>query len=276
MPELAEVEYYRRIWDRTLSGRIVSVHLHRDAGVFRDTATTALARSLTHSTLLSSEASGKQLLFGFSGKNWLGIHLGLTGELRRESASFKPGKHDHLLLRLQDQSLVFADPRLFGRVRYEQCESAPLWWQALPPSILGPEFTVLKVADFLRRHKRQPIKAVLLMQEQFPGIGNWMADEILWQSAIHPRRLSGELTPVEIKRLCQNTQFIAREALRIIAPDWGDLPDTWLFNHRWKDGGLCPATGTPLLRESIGGRTSCWSPGKQPLNPGAENLNLFM
>ena len=45
-----------------------------------------------------------------------------------------------------------------------------------------------KVADFLQRRARAPIKAVLLMQERFPGIGNWMADEILWRAAIHPAR----------------------------------------------------------------------------------------
>ena len=38
-----------------------------------------------------------------------------------------------------------------------------------------------------------PVKAVLLMQERFPGIGNWMADEVLWRAAIHPRRAAGTL-----------------------------------------------------------------------------------
>jgi len=44
-----------------------------------------------------------------------------------------------------------------------------------------------------------------------------------------------------------------------------NIPDTWLFNHRWAGGGRCPRTGVPLVREEIGGRTTCWSPGRQKM-----------
>jgi formamidopyrimidine-DNA glycosylase len=64
-------------------------------------------------------------------------------------------------------------------------------------------------------------------------------------------------------------------ALRTIAGAGGKLPpdlnihipDSWLFNHRWENGGLCPKTGVPLVREEIGGRTTCWSPGRQSPAP---------
>ena len=50
-----------------------------------------------------------------------------------------------------------------------------------------------ELANFLKRRAQAPIKAVLLMQERFPGIGNWMADEILWRAAIHPKQAAGSL-----------------------------------------------------------------------------------
>ncbi|NJK91109.1 MAG: Fpg/Nei family DNA glycosylase, partial [Blastochloris sp.] len=88
---------------------------------------------------------------------------------------------------------------------------------------------------------------------------------ILWRASLHPRRSAGSLTPREIKTLWKHTQKVIRDALRVIGHDWSDPPNSWLFNHRWKDGGLCPKTKTPLIRETIAGRTTCWSPGRQAL-----------
>lgn len=96
-----------------------------------------------------------------------------------------------------------------------------------------------------------------------------MADEILWRSAIHPKRLAGSLTETEIKALYRETRWVAERALKLIGEaktaTLPDPPKTWLFPHRWEDGGKCPKTNTPLVREEIGGRTTCWSPARQTL-----------
>ncbi len=111
------------------------------------------------------------------------------------------------------------------------------------------------------------------MQDRFPGIGNWMADEILWRAQIHPAQPAGSLTPSETKTLYREIRTVCRNAMTRIAGQ-GDLiphdlnvgiPDSWLFNHRWRDGGTCPRTKVPLERADIGGRTSCWSPARQIL-----------
>lgn len=269
MPELAEVEYYRRRWDSGLGARVEQVLVHPKAGVFKITPAPFIARHLTGATLLSSEAAAKQMLFRFSGDAWLGIHLGMTGELTVQPAGRVPRKSDHLVLVQRDRALVFNDPRMFGRVQFHLGPGAPVWWTSIAPSVLSAAFTVEAVATFLRRRARTPIKPVLLMQEKFPGIGNWMADEILWRAALHPKRPSGSLTPAEIKTLHREIRYVATHAQRIIgtstAAEFPDPPKTWLFRHRWKDGGRCPRTGVPLLREEIGGRTTCWSPARQSL-----------
>jgi formamidopyrimidine-DNA glycosylase len=77
MPELAEVEYYRRQWDAGLGERIVRVHLHETKRVFRGTDN-GMVRQLRGERLRSSEAAGKQMLFRFSGDFWQGIHLGMS------------------------------------------------------------------------------------------------------------------------------------------------------------------------------------------------------
>ncbi len=260
MPELAEVEYYRKQWDPGLGYKVSAVQLHANKRIFRGSSTTKLQHSLTNSRLLRSTARGKQMLFQFSGDSWLGLHLGMSGTLRIEPAKFRPEKHDHLVFQQAKRALIFRDPRLFGRVRFHHGKDAPDWWAAGPPDIAAKEFSAAYVADFLKRHARAPIKGVLLMQSGFAGIGNWMADEILWRAAILPARKSGDLNGKERITLRRATRFVSREALRIIGHDYADPPKTWLIHQRWKSKGVCPKHRIPLLRATVGGRTTAWCP----------------
>jgi formamidopyrimidine-DNA glycosylase len=260
MPELAEVEFYRRQWDPGLGQQIVRVQLHGRKRIFRGSNTRALAHELTGSRYLRSFAWGKQMLFEFSGGNWIGIHLGMTGKLRVEPPKFRPEKHDHLILHQSKRALIFRDARLFGRVRFHHGKSAPPWWRAGGPDIVSAEFDRKFFEEFLSRHGRAPIKAVLLLQRGFAGIGNWMADEILWRAKIVPLTAAGALTAARRARLFRETQFVASESLRIIGPDFGDPPRDWLIHQKWKRDGVCPRHGTPLRKAMIGGRTTAWCP----------------
>jgi len=261
MPELAEVEYYRKQWQPAIGQTVTGVHLNAGKRVFRGLDTEALSRDLVGQTFTHSATHGKQMCFRFGQHHWLGVHLGMTGETRILPPHETPEKHDHLVLRMSGaHSLVFSDPRMFGRILYSNTKAMPSWWAMLPPEILSEEFTLRLVSKFLDRRAKSPIKAVLLMQETFPGIGNWMADEILWRSRIHPSSKAASLSARKRKELYQRTQEVTTDALEVIGTDWGTPPDSWLFNHRWKDGGECPQTGVPLKRAQIGGRTTCWSP----------------
>src|SRR5438270_11519956 len=116
MPELAEVEWFRKQWNAGLGHAIVEVKAHARKYVFRGTDGDALRENLTGQKLLRSNRSGKQMLFEASGGNWLGVHLGMTGKTHVESADFHPRKHDHLVLYQRDRALVFTDPRQLGQV----------------------------------------------------------------------------------------------------------------------------------------------------------------
>ncbi len=281
MPELAEVEFFRKRWSTGHGAKVTGVRLHEGKKVFRGTGTARLKRRLIGATLLDSETAAKQMLFRFTGgglsrtdaMGWLGIHLGMSGELRVEAPDYAPTRHDHFILVQKQRQLVFNDPRMFGGVRFATGPTPPEWWTRIAPAIRSQAFTVGAVAQFLTRRARAPLKAVLLMQEQFPGVGNWMADEILWRAALHPKRPAGSLTPAEVRKLHRECQQVCRLALETIAgkgrylpPDLNHhIPRSWLFWHRWADGGRCPRTRQPLVREEVGGRTSCWSPARQKL-----------
>jgi formamidopyrimidine-DNA glycosylase len=276
MPELAEVEYYRRIWANAITGRaIVGVHasgkrpFHGAAAGFQR----LLGRRLVH-----SETAAKQMLFRFPGAKgkppaWLGVHLGMSGELRAEGPGFVASRHDHLVLRTKSAAAVYTDPRMFGRVDLHVGAAPPGWWSRIAPAILSPAFSAEAVAAYLQRRRRAPLKAVLLQQERFPGIGNWMADEVLWRAGLHPARLAGSLRPAEVATLWRQCREVCRQALRVIGGQGTSLPPalnaripkTWLFTHRWEAGGRDPRTGGRLRRATIGGRTTCWSPDRQVL-----------
>ncbi|HWN96599.1 MAG TPA: DNA-formamidopyrimidine glycosylase family protein [Methylomirabilota bacterium] len=260
MPELAEVEYYRRQWARGLGATVLGVELHADKRIFRGTDTSALVQQLRGAKLIDSEARGKQMAFRFSRGSWLAIHLGMTGRLRVEPPDFASGPHDHLMLRQKKQALVFSDPRQFGRVLFFQGQDEPPWWSALPPALGSRKFTRAVLREALQRHRKLPIKAALLLQNHFPGVGNWMADEILWQARTHPRKPSGEINAARLDALWNRIRFVCAGAMKHVSEDFSDPPRGWFYHERWSRAGKCPRDGARLKRETIGGRTTAWCP----------------
>jgi len=263
MPELAEVEWYRKQWDVGIGDEISDLRVHRQNRVFRGVNTRALRENLVGNKLLTSATRGKRMLFRLSGDNWLGIHLGMTGKIHVESASFRRNKHDHLILYQPERALVFTDSRQFGRVRFHHGPDEPDWWERGVPEIISPEFDRKFVDQFLERHPKAPIKAVLLMQSGFSGIGNWMADEILWRAGILPSKRTGKLSESERAALFQATKFVVRKSLQTLGKDFSDPPRNWLIHQKWKRDGRCPRHRTPLRRATIGGRITAWCPSCQ-------------
>jgi len=192
MPELAEVEYFRKQWDCGIGQRIARVALNGGKRIFRGAAPDRIAqvcvarrcwvrrRAETDRTSLFQACVARRA-------------SRMTGKLHTAAADFTPGKHDHLVLFQRRQALVFSDPRMFGRIRFHLGKDVPRWWSDLPPAVMSREFTASKLRAILQRRARAPLKALLLMQEFFPGVGNWMADEILWQARLHPRVMAGSL-----------------------------------------------------------------------------------
>ena len=260
MPELAEVEWFRKQWNPGLGAEVVDLRLHVWNRIFRDENVDELQRRLIGTKLVSSQARGKRMLFKFSDDNFLFIHLGMTGKIRVEPAAYRPTKHDHLVLFQSERALVFTDSRQFGRVRFHHGNDEPDWWKSPAPEIISPEFDQKIMNDFLDRHRKAPIKAALLMQTGFPGIGNWMADEILWRAKVLPSRRIRKLTARERAALFRATKFVVRRSFETLGKDFSDPPRNWLIHQKWKRDGVCPVHHTPLRHATVAGRTTAWCP----------------
>jgi formamidopyrimidine-DNA glycosylase len=175
------------------------------------------------------------------------------------------------VLIMESCALVFTDPRMFGSVEFHLGSEPPTWWSRIAPAILSARFTPAAVAEFLRRRRRAPIKAVLLMQERFPGSATGWPTKFSGGGPSSRPPGPGSLRPAEVRTLWRECRTVCRQALDAIAGR-GDrlpadlnvgIPDTWLFHHRWQRGGRCPKTESrSRTRPSADGPT-CWSPARQ-------------
>jgi formamidopyrimidine-DNA glycosylase len=286
MPELAEVELARRQWDPGIGRRILAVDSHPRTRIFRDTSAATLASALADRVLAASRTHGKRLLFTFAEPPrpepsltvlhcvppmHVEVHLGMAGRLLLTAPDQPAAKHDHFVLRTATLALVYSDYRQFGRVFLHDGADDP--WSSLPPEVLARRFTVNHLAAILARHSRTTLKAVLLRQDAFPGLGNWMADEICWRLAAHPAAPAATIDPATLRRVARQ---VCRGALRHVADRNGPRegnegfspgryvervpPRSWLFQHRWKPGGCCPRCRSLLARDTIATRTTAWCP----------------
>ena len=138
MPELAEVEYYRRRWAVAEGSRVEQVFLHAGKRVFRGVDTAALVAGLIGEPMVESTGTREtDVLSVWQAAHWLGVHLGMTGKLFCVGSETAVERHDHLRLVLDcGRVLVFRDSRMFGRV-YAVGEEHPEWLRGLFGGSLG-------------------------------------------------------------------------------------------------------------------------------------------
>ena len=123
-----------------------------------------------------------------------------------------------------------------------------------------PNHSIARSVDaFLDRHARAPIKAVLLLQSGFAGIGNWMADEILWRAKIAPLPRCWQLCRQRNGLACSEKRALSRANRSASSgPISAIRRRDWLIHQKWKREGVCPRHRTPLRKAMIGGRTTAW------------------
>jgi formamidopyrimidine-DNA glycosylase len=279
MPELPEVETARRTLARAAVGRrIVAVRCAPDPIVFEGVSPARVRRALLGRRLVAARRHGKHLWLALDRRPWPCFHFGMTGGIhvrgrprvrlvahgRRGPGAGWPPRFLKLLLTLDDGSeLAFCDARRLGRVRLRHDPPAE------PPiSLLG--FDSLRALPPARRlaallgARAAPVKAVLLDQSFSAGVGNWIADEVLYQARIDPRRRARTLTAAEVERLRAWLRRVIATAVRLGA-DGDRFPATWLFHRRWsrRDARAVTARGERIRYLTVGGRTTAWVAERQ-------------
>jgi len=254
MPELPEVETFKRYLDsRSLHQRITGVEV-RDAYVLKGVSARELARRLKGRRFENTHRHGKHLFVRADDELWLRLHFGMTGSLEYLKRDEETPKTARVLFTFANNGrLAFDDQRKFGEI--ELIEDVD---EFLQTRRLGPDAFEISLSQFkaiVGKH-RGTLKAILLNQQLIAGIGNLYADEILFRAGMHPAAEAPSLSDKDLTRLFRATHYVLEKAIAL-KTDFNRLPKSWLLTRRGK-GGRCPRCGRPLQSATIGGRTS-WS-----------------
>jgi formamidopyrimidine-DNA glycosylase len=256
MPELPEVETFKRYLDSTsLRQRITNVDV-RDAYVLKRVSARQLARRLKGRRFENSHRHGKHLFVRAGDELWLRLHFGMTGWLQYLKRNEEPPKTARVLFSFaNNRRLAFDDQRKFGEI--ELIEDVDEFVQTRS---LGSDALEISLSQFkaIAGKHRGAVKAILLNQQLIAGIGNLYADEILFRTRMHPATDAARLSDKDLTRLFHATRYVLEKAIAL-KTDFNRLPKSWLLTHRGK-GAKCPRCGSGLKSATIGGRTAWFCP----------------
>jgi formamidopyrimidine-DNA glycosylase len=245
MPELPEAERARRQIEKVLGREIAAVDDH-DSYVCRPHAPGEIEAALVGRRLTAAHRRGKFLWVDTDdGGPELGLHLGMAGRIVVDGEP-APRNWDRFTIEFTDGGrMALRDKRRLGRAVLEPDFSH-----------VGPDAGEVPADVFAERVGRgtAPIKARLLDQGHVAGIGNLLADEVLWRARLSPERPAGGLTGAELGELHVRLREAIADAVRLGGVHTGEI-----IPHR-SAGESCPRDGSAMRRGRIGGRTTWWCP----------------
>jgi formamidopyrimidine-DNA glycosylase len=257
MPELPDVELYKRHLDATCRGRRIRDVVVSDTRVLAGISASELHRALAGTRIAGSRRHGKHLLVELEGNGLLALHFGMNGALQHFIDGEEDPPYDRVRLDFADgHHLAYVNPRRIGEVALASDAASFVAAHELGPDALDPAFDFAALAKAVAGSRRD-VKSLLMDQSTVAGIGNIYSDEILFQARLHPRTRTGGLDRAARRRLFEAMKSVLETA---IASGAGAerlvdrLPHSFLLPQR-KKGGHCPRCGGPLATEKFAGRT---------------------
>ncbi|MGB3590354.1 MAG: DNA-formamidopyrimidine glycosylase family protein [Nonlabens sp.] len=258
MPELPEVYGYQQYINATsLNQKIVGMDC-RDKRLLRGSLA-VFKKEIIDQSWIKTERIGKYLFVHLSSGKVLVMHFGMTGRPTYFSNIEDRPRFGHIVVAFENGfHFAFENKRKFGW--WELTDSVEKYRKANKLSIDARDLTF---DEFYKgvKHRKTAIKNVLMNQSVCAGVGNWIADDVLYQAKVHPLEKAFELSESEIKLLYDKLQHVLDIAIRLEA-HYVDFPDYFLIHNR-KGREHCYHTGDELEKIKIGGRTTYYSPGWQ-------------
>jgi formamidopyrimidine-DNA glycosylase len=218
MPELPEVETVRRDLERDIAGlRIKDVEVNDLRSIRRHGKKAPFVKALDGAKVTHVNRRGKYLVVSLDTGSVLVIHLGMSGQLRRNAAKDAMETHTRVVLTFtQKGQLRFIDPRKFGEmfvveadaIEDEVPELAHLGFDPVEQAVSWTRFGQALV------NRSVKLKPLLMDQKFIAGIGNIYADEILYGAGLRYDRLSDSLSTQEIRRLYRSLVETLHDAIK--------------------------------------------------------------
>ncbi|HIG20737.1 MAG: DNA-formamidopyrimidine glycosylase [Methanobacteriota archaeon] len=223
MPELPEVETVRKGLTKYLQGGTISSVVLRREGL-RFPFPKDMSNRLINRRIEEIKRRAKYLLIRLDDDStWL-VHLGMTGKFTlfaNESEFEEIGKHDHVIMRMQNGAIaVYNDPRRFGVMDLIEAggEQNHRLLARIGCEPLSEKFNAKSLSKSIE-NKKSPIKTVLLDQRVVAGLGNIYVCEILNRAGVSPRRTASSVassvgrTGSRCERIVEQTKQVLREAI---------------------------------------------------------------
>lgn len=258
MPELPSVEIFKRYFDSTsLNLEIKHVKIINPE-ILLNIKPSELKDKLLGNKFIESSRYGKYLFARLENNYFLILHFGMTGYLKYFNVN--GSSHIRLLLSfINGYKLAFDDTRKFGRVGLTKHPEKFVKDRNLGPDALEIDYKTFKK---IFKNRKGRIKPLIMNQNFIAGIGNLYADEILYQSGIHPLTRADKLDKDKLKILFKEMNKVLNKAIEYQDKPY-NLPSSFLLPHRYPDG-ECPLGG-PLETLRIAGRTTYFCPHHQKL-----------
>jgi len=255
VPELPEVETVVRSVAPYLTGRrIVSAAFTSRFVTPGNRA--KLAERVAGRTIRQVRRRGKFIVVTLD-QGLLSIHLGMTGKLLMDGPA---GAHTHGVFTLDRGTLLYDDPRQFGRIE----------WSPTRIEKLGPEPLEIGLEEFVQRlrSRKSRVKPLLMNQSFLAGLGNIYVDEALFTAGIHPLAIASRISEARAAKLHQAIQEILRLAIEHRGSSISDYVDAdgqrgfFQVMHRvyGRGGEPCLKCGTPVRRIVVGQRGTHFCP----------------
>ncbi len=266
MPELPDVELFKRYLDRTSLAQTTERVQVNDARILGDLPAERFVAALAGNRLEASRRHGKHLLVRLARGGWLTLHFGMTGGISYFENLADDPPYDRIRLDFEGgRHLAYTNRRMLGRVGLADDADQFIAAEELGPDALDPAFDEAAFAAALAGRRRD-VKSVLMDQALLAGIGNIYADEILFQARLHPKTPVEELTKGQRMKLFRTIKDVLSTAIECGAgaEQFLDrLPKNYLLPQRDRDG-RCPRCGGPIATLKSSGRTSYYCPKCQP------------
>ena len=251
MPELPDVEIFKRYLDATALHRKIKTAKVPDEDVLSDVAKRTLQRRLKGKELQNTHRHGKHLFAKISEDGWIMFHFGVTGYLQfYKKPDSRPSHVRMELLFEDDYCLAYDSQRRLGRVGLTRHPKTFAAENNLGPDAmeeLGPQ-----AFRDLMSGKNGMIKPTLMNQKLIAGIGNVYADEILFQARLDPETPVENLANSDLDRMYRLMMHVFKAAIDArVEPD--EMPRHFLRPRR-KEGALCPRCGSYIEKIKVAGR----------------------
>jgi formamidopyrimidine-DNA glycosylase len=261
MPELPEVEGYRRYLEgTTFHQKITGVDVNNEGRMLRVPLTQLREASIGH-RFVDSERIGKFLFLQLSNGKIQLWHFGLTGEPKYLPSDEEAPRFARITFHLENGfDLAFSCMRKFGYLKL--IDDIEAHRKEIKLGVDAQKITKEAFTHSLQK-KRTMIKPALLQQNVFAGVGNWIADEMLFQTRLHPEMRCHTISESDYHELYDRMQEILTTAIGLDA-HYKEFPAHFMVERRWQKGN-CPRCETELFRFVVGGRGTFVCPNCQVL-----------